>query len=50
MMWVWNDDEKEKEKEKVVDVYSEEFYKYPVTVEVVEDRIFETYRHCAEIE
>ena len=50
MMWVWDDDEKEKEKEKVVDVYSEEFYKYPVTVEVVEDRIFETYRHCAEIE
>lgn len=47
-MWVWDEDEERKVKRKVVYVLKDGVYTSPVLV-VVDECIYETFRHCAEI-
>lgn len=49
MMWVWDEDEELKVKRKVIYVIKDGVYTSPVLV-VVDECIYETFRHCAEIE
>ncbi len=48
-MWVWDEDEKLKVKRKVIYVLKGGVYTSPVLV-VVDECMYETFRHCAEIE
>ena len=48
-MWVWDEDEELKEKRKVIYVLKDGVYTSPVLV-VVDECMYETFRHCAEIE
>lgn len=49
LMWVWDEDEELKVKRKVIYVLKDGVYTSPVLV-VVDECIYETFRHCAEIE
>ena len=49
MMWVWGEDEELKAKKKVIYVLKKGVYIAPVLV-VVDECMYETFRHCAEIE
>ena len=49
MMWVWDEDEELKVKRKVIYVLKDGVYTSPVLV-VVDECMYETFRHCAEIE
>ena len=48
-MWVWDEDEELKVKRKVIYVLKDGVYTSPVLV-VVDECVYETFRHCAEIE
>ena len=48
-MWVWDEDEELKVKRKVIYVLKDGVYTSPVLV-VVDECMYETFRHCAEIE
>ena len=48
-MWVWDEDEELKVKRKVIYVIKDGVYTSPVLV-VVDECMYETFRHCAEIE
>ena len=48
-MWVWDEDEELKVKRKVIYVLKDGVYTSPVLV-VVDEYMYETFRHCAEIE
>ncbi len=48
-MWVWDEDEELKVKRKVIYVLKDGVYTSPVLV-VVNECMYETFRHCAEIE
>lgn len=47
-MWVWDEDEELKVKRKVIYVLKDGVYTSPVLV-VVDECMYETFRHCAEI-
>ena len=49
MMWCWGTTEENKVQRKVVYVVKDDICVCPVMT-VIEERIYETYRHCAEIE
>ena len=49
LMWVWDEDEELKVKRKVIYVLKDGVYTSPVLV-VVDECMYETFRHCAEIE
>ena len=49
MMWVWDEDEELKVKRKVIYILKDGVYTSPVLV-VVDECMYETFRHCAEIE
>ena len=49
MMWVWDEDEELKAKRKVIYILKDGVYTSPVLV-VVDECMYETFRHCAEIE
>lgn len=48
-MWVWDEDKELKVKRKVIYVLKDGVYTSPVLV-VVDECMYETFRHCAEIE
>ena len=48
-MWVWDEDEELKVKRKVIYVLKDGVYTSPVLV-AVDECMYETFRHCAEIE
>ena len=48
-MWVWDEDEELKVKRKVIYILKDGVYTSPVLV-VVDECVYETFRHCAEIE
>ena len=48
-MWVWDEDEELKVKRKVIYILKDGVYTSPVLV-VVDEYMYETFRHCAEIE
>ena len=48
MMWVWDENEELKVKRKVIYVLKDGVYTSPVLV-VVDEYMYETFRHCAEI-
>ena len=48
-MWVWDEDEELKVKRKVIYILKDGVYTSPVLV-VVDECMYETFRHCAEIE
>lgn len=48
-MWVWDEDEELKVKRKVIYVLKDGVYTSPVLV-VVDECVYESFRHCAEIE
>ena len=49
LMWVWDEDEELKVKRKVIYVLKDGVYTSPVLV-VVDECVYDTFRHCAEIE
>lgn len=48
-MWVWDEDEELRVKRKVIYILKDGVYTSPVLV-VVDECMYETFRHCAEIE